>query len=156
MHDTIHRNENRGEPESAITAELKARLEAAGVRRRTPARLESVPKFLSVKQAAEVFGVSVATVNNMINAGKLPAVQFGGRGSRVQIPMRAVNLIIDLAMITGGLVSTENWHEVLDDLVAAELIDARDKASLMGDPTAHRVNAGAVRPLAVEQYEAVA
>lgn len=156
MHDTIQSAQHQGESGSAITAELKARLEVAGVRRRTPARLESVPKFLSVKQTAEIFNISIATVNNMINAGKLPAVQFGGRGSRVQIPMRAINLIIDLAMITGGLVSTENWHEILDDLVSAELIDARDKASLMGDPTAHRVNAGAVRPLAVEQYEAVA
>ncbi|GAB3219308.1 hypothetical protein GCM10027447_01870 [Glycomyces halotolerans] len=133
---------------SATVAELKARLEAAGVRKRTPSRLETLPKFLSVKETAEVLGVSNATVNNMIDAGKLPAVQFGGKGSRVGIPMRAINLIIDLAMITGGMVSVENWHEVLDDLVAAELIDARDKAALLGDPTAHHVNAGKVTSLA--------
>ena len=155
MHDIAYLSP-QSETGSAITAELKARLENAGVRRRDPSRLEAVPKFLSVKQAAEVFGVSHGTVNNLVNENRLPAVQFGGKGSRVQIPVRAINLIIDLAMITGGMVTLENWREVLDDLVAEGLIDARDMADLMGDPTAHRVHANPVRQISRNQLEAVA
>lgn len=155
MHDITYLDP-QNETGTAITAELKARLESAGVLRRNPARLEAVPKFLSVKQAAEVFGVSHGTVNNLVNENRLPAVQFGGKGSRVQIPLRAVNLIIDLAMITGGMVTLENWREVLDDLVAEGLIDARDMADLVGDPTAHRVNAGPVRQIGTNALKAVA
>lgn len=133
-------------PDTGIVAELRARLEAAGMAQRSATRLEAVPRFLSVKEAAEVFNVSQGTIHNLIEAGNLPAVQLGGRGSRIQIPVRAINLIIDLAMITGGMVDLSNWHAVLEDLVAKELIDARDKAALLGDPTAHLVNSGRLTP----------
>jgi excisionase family DNA binding protein len=128
--------------DSSIVAELRARLESSGLIQRSATRLEAVPRFLSVKETAEVFNVSQGTIHNLIEAGNLPAIQLGGRGSRIQIPVRAINLIIDLAMITGGMVDLSNWHAVLEDLIAKDLIDARDKAALLGDPTAHLVNAG--------------
>lgn len=142
----MHTNDYASQSGSAIIAELKARLETAGVRDRTPSRLEAIPKFLSVEETADVFGISTGTVRNLIDANKLPAIRFGGHKSRIGIPLRAINLIIDLAMISGGMVSFENWHDVLDDLVAKELIDARDKATLMGDPTAYRNHSGSVIP----------
>jgi excisionase family DNA binding protein len=47
--------------------------------------------LLSVPQAADVLGVSTATIRRMINGGELPAAQLGGRAHR---PLRisAANL----------------------------------------------------------------
>ena len=50
-----------------------------------PARGQPAPEWLSLQQAAAIYGVSVDTLRRRISAGKLPASRFGVRLIRVRI-----------------------------------------------------------------------
>ena len=49
-----------------------------------PARGQPAPEWLSLQQAAAIYGVSVDTLRRRISAGKLPASRFGVRLIRVR------------------------------------------------------------------------
>jgi excisionase family DNA binding protein len=46
-------------------------------------------EYLSIAAAADLLDVAPITIRRRIDAGELPAVQLGGRGSAVRIPRRA-------------------------------------------------------------------
>ena len=50
-----------------------------------PAWDQPAPEWLSLQQAASIYGVSVDTLRRRIRAGKLPASRFGVRLIRVRI-----------------------------------------------------------------------
>ena len=50
-----------------------------------PALNPPAPEWLSLQQAAVIYGVSVDTLRRRIRAGKLPASRFGVRLIRVRI-----------------------------------------------------------------------
>jgi excisionase family DNA binding protein len=50
-----------------------------------PAWGQPAPEWLSLQQAATIYGVSVDTLRRRISAGKLPASRFGVRLIRVRI-----------------------------------------------------------------------
>ena len=49
-----------------------------------PAWNQPAPEWLSLQQAASIYGVSVDTLRRRISAGKLPASRFGVRLIRVR------------------------------------------------------------------------
>ena len=49
-----------------------------------PAWSQPAPEWLSLQQAASIYGVSVDTLRRRISAGKLPASRFGVRLIRVR------------------------------------------------------------------------
>jgi len=50
-----------------------------------PAWGQPAPEWLSLQQAAPIYGVSVDTLRRRISAGKLPASRFGVRLIRVRV-----------------------------------------------------------------------
>jgi len=50
-----------------------------------PAWGQPAPEWLSLQQAATIYGVSVDTLRRRISAGKLPASRFGARLIRVRV-----------------------------------------------------------------------
>jgi len=50
-----------------------------------PAWNPPAPEWLSLQQAATIYGVSVDTLRRRISAGKLPAARFGVRLIRVRV-----------------------------------------------------------------------
>jgi len=50
-----------------------------------PAWVQPAPEWLSLQQAATIYGVSVDTLRRRISAGKLPASRFGVRLIRVRV-----------------------------------------------------------------------
>jgi excisionase family DNA binding protein len=50
-----------------------------------PAPNPPAPEWLSLQQAALIYGISVDTLRRRISAGKLPASRFGARLIRVRI-----------------------------------------------------------------------
>lgn len=51
----------------------------------TPSWSQPAPEWLSLQQAALVYGVSVDTLRRRISAGRLPASRFGERLIRVRV-----------------------------------------------------------------------
>jgi excisionase family DNA binding protein len=48
-------------------------------------------EYLSIRDAAELLGVSTITIRRKIETGELPATQLGGPGSSVRIPRSALH-----------------------------------------------------------------
>ncbi len=63
-------------------------------------------KFLSVAQAAELFGMSPMTLYRAINCGEFPAVKIRGR---FVIPVQAIDAMVEAATSGQGLVDAADW-----------------------------------------------
>lgn len=50
-----------------------------------PAVNPPMPEWLSLQQAAAIYGISVDTLRRRISAGKLPASRFGTRLIRIRV-----------------------------------------------------------------------
>ncbi|MBN9113181.1 MAG: helix-turn-helix domain-containing protein [Pseudonocardia sp.] len=70
------------------------------------------PRFYSVAEVAEIFGMSPMTVYRAIAAGEFPAVRIRGR---LIVPAKAVEAMADAAMTGQTVVDAGSWaadHEV--------------------------------------------
>jgi excisionase family DNA binding protein len=65
------------------------------------------PKYLSVAEAAPIFGISEVTLYRAIRAGEFPAVKIRGRYC---VPARAVKAMEDAAVDSGRLVDAASWR----------------------------------------------
>jgi excisionase family DNA binding protein len=58
------------------------------------------PGFLRISEAAERLNVSRASVYRWIGQGRLPAVQLGGRGSPLRVPIGELEEWLALSHVT--------------------------------------------------------
>lgn len=68
-----------------------------------------MPKFYSVAQAAQIFGMSPMTLYRAIAAGEFPAVRIRGR---LIIPAKAVDTLVDVATAQHTVVDTAGGARV--------------------------------------------
>jgi excisionase family DNA binding protein len=62
--------------------------------------------FLSVAEVAELLGMSPMTVYRAIQCGEFPAVRIRGR---LIVPARAIEQMVDAALVHGGGVDAADW-----------------------------------------------
>lgn len=61
---------------------------------------------MTVKEAAGLLGVSYMTLWRAINENEFPAVKLRGR---ILVPVKAVDLLFQVAVEAGGLVDAPDW-----------------------------------------------
>jgi excisionase family DNA binding protein len=64
------------------------------------------PAFYTVEETAEVFRVDPATIYRAIRAGEFPAVKVR---KRYVVPARAIDMLVEDVIATGGCVDTSEW-----------------------------------------------
>jgi excisionase family DNA binding protein len=64
------------------------------------------PAFYSVAETARVLGMCEMTLYRAIAAGQFPAIRIR---SRVIVPVRAIQAMVDAAVGSGGLVDAATW-----------------------------------------------
>lgn len=64
------------------------------------------PRFYSVAEVAEIFGMSTMTVYRAIAAGEFPAVRVRGR---LIVPAKAVDAMADAAVADRTVVEAGEW-----------------------------------------------
>jgi excisionase family DNA binding protein len=64
------------------------------------------PAFYTVEEVAEVLRVDPATIYRAIRAGEFPAIKVR---TRYVVPQRAIELLVEDVMATGGCVDTSEW-----------------------------------------------
>lgn len=69
-------------------------------------RIASRPRFLLVREAAEVMRIDESTLYRHLRGGRFPAVKVGGR---YLVPAAAVNEMAEEALSTGRCVVVEQW-----------------------------------------------
>ena len=67
------------------------------------------PRFYSVSEAAEFFGTSEMTLYRAIRDGDFPAIRIR---SRLIIPARAIEAMVDAAATSGALVDAVEWVDM--------------------------------------------
>ncbi|MDP8969368.1 MAG: helix-turn-helix domain-containing protein [Actinomycetota bacterium] len=70
------------------------------------------PRFYSVAQVAQMFGMSSMTVYRAIAAGEFPAVRIRGR---LIVPARAVEAMAEVAVAEHTVVDAAGWVASPDD-----------------------------------------
>lgn len=73
------------------------------MRKAQPSGTTAVPRFYSVAQVAEMFGMSSMTLYRAIAAGEFPAVRIRGR---LIIPAKAVDTLVEVATAQQTVVDT--------------------------------------------------
>ena len=64
------------------------------------------PRFYSVAQVAQIFGMAPVTVYRAIRAGQFPAVRIRGR---LIVPAKAVGAMADAAAVEHTVVDAAGW-----------------------------------------------
>jgi predicted DNA-binding transcriptional regulator AlpA len=64
------------------------------------------PRFYSVAQVAQIFGMAPVTVYRAIRAGQFPAVRIRGR---LIVPAKAVEAMADAAAVEHTVVDAAGW-----------------------------------------------
>jgi predicted DNA-binding transcriptional regulator AlpA len=64
------------------------------------------PRFYSVAQVAQIFGMAPVTVYRAIRAGQFPAVRIRGR---LIVPAKAVEAMADAAAVEQTVVDAAGW-----------------------------------------------
>ena len=64
------------------------------------------PAFYTVEEVAEVLRVDPVTIYRAIRAGEFPAVKIR---KRYVVPQKAIELLVEDVMATGGCVDTAEW-----------------------------------------------
>lgn len=72
----------------------------------TSRQAAGAPRFYSVVEVAEIFGMSPMTVYRAIAAGEFPAVQIRGR---LIVPAKAVDAMADAAVAGQTVVDAGTW-----------------------------------------------
>ena len=67
------------------------------------------PRFYSVSEAAKLFGMSEMTLYRAIRDGDFPAIRIR---SRLIIPARAIEAMVDAAATSGALVDAGEWVDM--------------------------------------------
>jgi predicted DNA-binding transcriptional regulator AlpA len=73
---------------------------------RPPLAPPEVPRFYSVAQVAQMFGMAPVTLYRAIRAGEFPAVRIRGR---LIVPARAVEALADAALADQTVVDAASW-----------------------------------------------
>ncbi|MFC5209234.1 helix-turn-helix domain-containing protein [Pseudonocardia sulfidoxydans] len=68
--------------------------------------MSAAPRFYSVAEVAEIFGMSTMTVYRAIAAGEFPAVRIRGR---LIVPAKAVDAMADAAIADRTIVEAGEW-----------------------------------------------
>jgi excisionase family DNA binding protein len=74
------------------------------------------PSFYTVEEVAEVLRVDPVTIYRAIRAGEFPAVKIR---KRYVVPQKAIELLVDDVMATGGCVDTSEWTSAWRETVGA-------------------------------------
>ncbi|MHA6795928.1 helix-turn-helix domain-containing protein [Pseudonocardia bannensis] len=72
----------------------------------TSRQAAGAPRFYSVAEVAEIFGMSPMTVYRAIAAGEFPAVRIRGR---LIVPAKAVDAMADAAVAGQTVVDAGTW-----------------------------------------------
>lgn len=76
-----------------------------GLRARTEPAHEA-PRFYSVAEVAQMFGMSTMTVYRAIAAGEFPAIKVRGR---LIVPARAIEAMTEAAVVEQTVVDAAGW-----------------------------------------------
>jgi excisionase family DNA binding protein len=76
------------------------------MRKAQPSAAPAAPRFYSVAQVAEMFGMSPMTLYRAIAAGEFPAVRIRGR---LIVPAKAVDAMADVATLQQTVVDANEW-----------------------------------------------
>jgi excisionase family DNA binding protein len=68
-----------------MTADIESAIRAIVRDELQHARLSDMPKAVTVKQAAQMTGLSERTIRRLIDRGELPCVRVGGRSIRIRV-----------------------------------------------------------------------
>jgi excisionase family DNA binding protein len=82
------------------------------------------PRFHSVAETAQIFGVSEMTMYRAIHERRFPAVRIMGR---LVVPAKAIDLIVGAAIESNSLVDTAEWVPEFGPDLAASHRDAIDR-----------------------------
>jgi excisionase family DNA binding protein len=74
------------------------------------------PAFFTVEEVAEVLRVDPVTIYRAIRAGEFPAVKIR---KRYVVPQKAIELLVEDVMATGGCVDTAEWTTAWRQTVGA-------------------------------------
>ena len=74
------------------------------------------PAFYTVEEVAEVLRVDPVTIYRAIRAGEFPAVKIR---KRYVVPQKAIELLVEDVMATGGCVDTSEWTTSWRETVGA-------------------------------------
>ena len=64
------------------------------------------PSFYTVEEVSEVLRVDPVTIYRAIRAGEFPAVKIR---KRYVVPARAIDMLVEDVIATGGCVDTSEW-----------------------------------------------
>jgi excisionase family DNA binding protein len=70
------------------------------------AEVRAVPRFYSVAEVAQMFGMSAMTVYRAIAAGEFPAVRIRGR---LIVPAKALEAMVDAAVAERSVVDAASY-----------------------------------------------
>ena len=76
------------------------------------ARQTEVERFLTPTEAAKVLRCSTTLLYQLLRRDEIPAIRMGAK--RYAIPVRAINLIVDVVMSAGSVIGISNWKEEWD------------------------------------------
>jgi excisionase family DNA binding protein len=74
------------------------------------------PSFFTVEEVAEILRVDAVTIYRAIRSGEFPAVKIR---KRYVVPRRAIELLVEDVVATGGCVDTAAWTSSWRETVGA-------------------------------------
>ncbi|WP_199043152.1 excisionase family DNA-binding protein [Glycomyces salinus] len=104
--------------DNALLEELEKRMAARGYPGAKASQAE-VERFLTPTEAAKVLRCSQGLLYSLLRDGQIPAIRMGAK--RYAIPVRPVNLIVDVVMASGNCIGLADWKQAWDEYVAEQL-----------------------------------
>jgi excisionase family DNA binding protein len=95
-----------GSPNQHLTSEEISMLDRIS---RPAAAGAGAPRFYSVAEVADMFGMSAVTLYRAIRAGEFPAVRIRGR---LIVPAKAIEAMADVAMSSQSVVEASSVNEL--------------------------------------------
>lgn len=83
-----------------------AQIQAPLLPRPTDGEAERKPAFLTVEEVADLLRVDAVTIYRAIRDGEFPAVKVR---KRYTVPRRAIEMLVDDVVATGGCVDAAEW-----------------------------------------------
>ena len=95
-----------GHDDAAVLPRVNSSPRGRSIRTSDRCEVMAAPRFYSVAQVAQIFGMSPMTVYRAIAAGEFPAVRIRGR---LIVPARAVDAMAEVATTEHTLVDAAGW-----------------------------------------------
>lgn len=102
----------------SIAREVERQLTSKGWPSSNAPQVE-VERFLTPAEAAQVLRCSTTLLYQLLRRDEVPAIRMGAK--RYAIPVRAVNLIVDVIMSSGSVIGIADWKNAWNEHVSKAL-----------------------------------